>query len=474
MHRYYMFDRGIMQPQGMSNLRILPCKAQKDFDHNPLFREDFFSDPPRKWEVRYDNSYPNVIYDPDESIYRLYYTLIVRDEVSESTSLAQRAGQNYVPLAGRVVAMAYAQSKDGVHWEKPSLGLVEFDGSTDNNIMMMYAHGTGVFRDAQEIDPARRYKLVTKLDYPGTTGHMAVSFSADGIHWSPLIAWPRYNPQADSHNFAFRDPADGKFKLITRVWKNGLRISAVCESTDFINWSEPKEILRGNGFGSQVYSMPVYCTAGIYIGFASMFHEGDRETEDFDCVDCELTYATHLDAFDYAAPGIPFIDRGEGRYPTGAFDCGCIYAAAPVEIGDKLCIYYMGGNGQHTNFRETSFARAFLEKDRWAYIEPKDAGREGVFATMPFHFYGERFELLTDISEGGSVSVELRDRWNGKAFDGFSASDAILTEENGALSVRFAKPFSSLGTANPCVVLRVNRARVYALRGDLEIQSRRY
>ena len=277
MHRYYMFDRGIMQPQGMSNLRILPCKAQKDFDHNPLFREDFFSDPPRKWEVRYDNSYPNVIYDPDESIYRLYYTLIVRDEVSESTSLAQRAGQNYVPLAGRVVAMAYAQSKDGVHWEKPSLGLVEFDGSTDNNIMMMYAHGTGVFRDAQEIDPARRYKLVTKLDYPGTTGHMAVSFSADGIHWSPLIAWPRYNPQADSHNFAFRDPADGKFKLITRVWKNGLRISAVCESTDFINWSEPKEILRGNGFGSQVYSMPVYCTAGIYIGFASMFHEGDRE-----------------------------------------------------------------------------------------------------------------------------------------------------------------------------------------------------
>ena len=31
--------------------------------------------------------------------------------------------------------MCYATSQDGVHWHKPNLGIVEFDGSKDNNIV---------------------------------------------------------------------------------------------------------------------------------------------------------------------------------------------------------------------------------------------------------------------------------------------------------------------------------------------------
>ena len=112
-----------------------------------MFREDYFSQPPRKWEVRYDNSYPNVIFDSEAKCYRLYYTLIVKDAVSEATSLEQRASQDYHPLPGRIVGLAYAESSDGVHWEKPNLGLVEFEGSKENNLLMLYDTESHLYLD---------------------------------------------------------------------------------------------------------------------------------------------------------------------------------------------------------------------------------------------------------------------------------------------------------------------------------------
>ena len=45
MDKYYFFDRGILQPQRTRNLEIRTCKGVKDTVNNPLFREDFFSEP---------------------------------------------------------------------------------------------------------------------------------------------------------------------------------------------------------------------------------------------------------------------------------------------------------------------------------------------------------------------------------------------------------------------------------------------
>ena len=45
--------------------------------------------------------------------------------------------------------------RQGVHWEKPNLGFVDFEGSFENNLLFRYAHGTGVFLDKEETDPAK-------------------------------------------------------------------------------------------------------------------------------------------------------------------------------------------------------------------------------------------------------------------------------------------------------------------------------
>ena len=427
MDKYLMLNRSYFNAQGMDNVRLVLTPAQKDTENNPLFAEDFFSDPPRPWEVRYDNGYPNVIYDPKYGKYRLYFTLFSKDDDSAGADRQERVRRDYRPMPTRISSLGYAESDDGVHWVKPSLGLVDFEGSRENNLLFRNVHGTGVFLDTEEIDPRKRYKLVTKVEYPGNKSYMAVNFSEDGIHWGEMIKWPRWNPPGDSHNFPFRDRQDGLFKVITRIWKDGVRLSAICSSPDFINWSAPHEIIRGSGFENQVYSMPVFWYDGVYLGLASMLHEGDRSAEDFDTVDLELTLGTSSARFERIAPGQYLIPRGAGRYPDGEFDCGCIYAAPPLDEGERLVIYYMAGNGRHTNFRETSFARAFLPKDRFACYEPRDMGREAVLSTQTFFAYGDALMLLADIAEDGNLSAAVCPFRNPAPYEGFGFEDCELT-----------------------------------------------
>ena len=476
MDKYLLLDRGCLQPQGMDNVKLTVAKLVKDTAHNPMFHEDYFSDPPRRWEPRYDNGYPNVIYDPKYKKYRCYYTLCSKDVESATTPREERAKRDYRPKSNRITSLGYAESDDGVHWVKPSLGLVEFEGSRDNNLLFQCAHGTGVFLDEEETDPSKRYKLVTKMEYPGVRNFMAVNFSEDGLHWGRMIPWPHGNPQADSHNFPFRDKNDGLFKVITRVWRDGVRISSICSSRDFINWSEPREILRGVGFEDQIYSMPVFWYDGLYLGLGSFLHEGDRSAPNFDTVDCELTYASMTDKFDRVAPGQYVIPRGRGRYPDGDFDCGCIYAAAPIDMDGRLCVYYMGGSGQHTNFRETSFARGFLEKDKFAWYEPADPSREAVIITNRFNAYGDRLSLLADVSAGGALSVAVVPTWRDEPYAGFGFDDCVLTPgEDGYTDVSFKnRRLTDLETGIVCLVIRMRGAKVYAIRGEIVKRAERY
>jgi hypothetical protein len=120
---------------------------------NPLFRED------KPWEVRFDNVYPNIAYDAAAKRYECWYSPFIVDELTAGTPLAKRAEVKYHSTPTREMGLCYATSKDGLAWEKPLLELIEFGGSTSNNLVLRYSHGAGVFRDDAEKDPARRYKV---------------------------------------------------------------------------------------------------------------------------------------------------------------------------------------------------------------------------------------------------------------------------------------------------------------------------
>ncbi|HIQ75162.1 MAG TPA: hypothetical protein IAA51_12185 [Candidatus Cottocaccamicrobium excrementipullorum] len=474
MNQYFFFMRALLNPQGTENAEVKIEKLVKDKENNPLFTED------RPWEVRIDNGYPNVIYDEKQKVYRCYYTLIIEDKDCFGVSREERVQRNYCPRDDRITGVAYAESKDGIHWEKPNLGICKWKGSTSNNLIFVYAHGTGVMLDERDSNQERRYKMVTKIDKPDGTNYMAVSFSQDGIHWINPIPWQEYNPPADSHNLPFWNEKEECYMVISRIWRDGIRVAALSRSKDFIHWEKPREVARGAGFQNQIYSMPVFYWKNIYLGLASIFHEGDRLEKNFDLVDLQLTYAVNPEKFDFAVFEENILDRGSGRYPDGEFDCGCIFAGPPIVDPDgRLWVYYMGGNGCHTNFRETSLARASWEADKFAALIPRDKEMKSVVITSRIQFTGNCLEILADsLTEAQCLymEVEVAPSWNKQGIDKFSFHESILKPlGDGWYAIRFENGnLEELKGKRVVLKFRFREAKLWALRGDFHIAEYKF
>ena len=77
----------------------------------------------------------------------------------------------------------YAESKDGIHWTKPNLGLVEFEGSKENNIVWNGAgavpHDVVLCRALEFEQPQIRPRPVDAVFALGVAGHLAVRLVAN-------------------------------------------------------------------------------------------------------------------------------------------------------------------------------------------------------------------------------------------------------------------------------------------------------
>jgi hypothetical protein len=383
----------------------------KKHPNNPLFVEEFFADPPNKWEARYDNVYSTVIFDEEEGIYKLWYHAFLIDRDSNKTPLAKRPSVEYAG-GGREDGVLYATSMDGIHWEKPNLGIIPFDGSTDNNIVMSReshgVHAGGVLKEVNDPDPNRRYKYFHQNK---STKQMAVAFSADGLHWSQPVVWPEHTAVGDTHNNALWSPELGKYVGISRNWSGsegtykGVRTVVRTESEDFIHWSDPVEVMRGVDYHDQIYSMPIFRYGDLYLGLPAPFHKGNPDAPDWDTVTTELVWSPDTIEWHRLCPGEQLIPLGEGAYPTGVYDCGCIYAAAPVIRDGMIQLYYGASNGLHNNWREGSFALATLPIDRFAGYVPEIENERGVLQTVAMVAQDDSLSVNVECFAGGIMKL---------------------------------------------------------------------
>jgi hypothetical protein len=478
-HKYFAFDTGLWNGHLMKNCQIELGRFIKDEQHNPLFREGNFEDPRLLWEPRYDNGYPNVFWDPEHHKYRCYYTLFVRDPASLNTSPEQRRKTDYV-IANRQTGLCYAESPDGINWTKPDLGLVDFDGSTANNILFTDIQGTSVLYDPQDPDPGRRYKLLTLKEKGGTS--LSVAFSPDGIHFTPLKAWPANSPApgGDCHNLVFRDSRTGTYVLITRLWDSNIRVSAVSTSTDFVNWTKPVEVHRGSGFESQIYSMPVFEHEGLYLGLGSFFHDGDSTLPQYDTVDLRLRWSINTTEWnDVGSPEAAFIPHGPGidRYPDGAFDSSIIFSSVPVVDGDRMWFYYMGGKGRHTGWRETSLGRGYIARDKFAAYTSRHGNQPVELTTQGLNFHTDDIQILVDVEPGGWVQAELRNTGGTVVQAGFESSRSkLIPTGQGWQKISWTgKSVLDLDRKGfYAVKLTLRKARLWAIKGDLHVRPLKY
>lgn len=304
--------------------------------------------------------------------------------------------------------------------------------------------------------------MFTKIDYGNGVHFIAVAFSKDGLHFDEYIKVPNFNPRADTHNHIIYDEALNRYVLITRTWRDSLRLPCVSTSADFINWTPIQEILNVCDYENQIYSMPIFKRGDYILGLASVFHEGDQLNKNYDTVDLQLTYSYRHVGWHYLNIDTPLIPRGKGQYGDGEFDCGCIYSSAPVTIGDRTYFYYMGGNGQHTNFRETSLSRAYIEKDHFAYWDIKRPEYPGVLYTNGFIFLNDQVYLDADIAAGGFVTIELFEN-NHTPMEITASLEKI---EDGRYQVLFSEP---LPRTQIRLKISFKNAKIYAIEGNLDI-----
>lgn len=412
---------------------------------NPLFREEL------PWEVRFDNLYANVIRDDADGLYKCWYSPFLEDAAVQSTPSAQRATVHY-PRAmkqtggHRLMGVCYAQSRDGLTWEKPLMDICLWKGKP-SNILVVGPHGTGVVKDSHDPDPARRYKMF----YVVERNSMAVAFSADGLHWSKPTPCPDIRAKGDTHNLAFWNPTLNRYVGITRLWDGRQRLVGHTQSDDFLHWTQAVDVFHGQP-DRQIYAMPVFAYAGLYLGLPMIFdHKQDR-------VWCELAWSPDTIQWHRVDEGKPLI--GNSPEP-GAYDWGCVYAAAtPIILDHEIRLYYGASNGPHTDWRDGFLALATLRPDGFAGYESLRADAPARLTTHPLIFPSPELCLTAD-AQGGAVTVAVLDAQGrivtrSEPVVGNVTDAAVRWLDTAALVAQQGKPLR--------LQFQLDRARLYALR----------
>ncbi|HLQ45087.1 MAG TPA: sialidase family protein, partial [Planctomycetaceae bacterium] len=176
----------------------------------------------KPWEGN-TSAYYTVLADDDAKNYRMYYRGAHYDEQTKKETHRE--------------VTCYAESIDGIHWTKPELGLFDFNGSKQNNIVWD-GPGTHCFAPFKDNNPKcstdARFKAVTAVK-----GGLLPLKSADGIHWQLMSDKPVITKGAfDSQNLAFWDEHLGQYREYHRAFRV-VRDIMTGTSDDFLTWTPP-------------------------------------------------------------------------------------------------------------------------------------------------------------------------------------------------------------------------------------------
>ncbi len=432
----FLDDRFVDKMSGLTRCFHEPVKCPQ----NPVIAVD------RPWEG--DAAFVDtglVIYDEHEQLFKAWY----------------QGGACYAPEDGS--NMCYATSTDGIRWDKPSLGLVEFEGSKDNNIVLIAScmmHDPAPIIDHKDPDPRRRFKAVWwggRKDASQKNGWLlghCVGFSPDGIHWTDHPdnpVWPGDGEVAVPFGLERRA---GNFVMYSSVDGYGMRVTARSESDDFVHWDLPPKLVFQSDDedppGTEILGLCGVDYAGTHIGMLMVARNLPEFTKQewqeivernirqgylgppiqLNAVRCRITYTEMVTSRD----GIewqrihrhPFIPLG----PEGSWEECISLAGRPFVVNDRICIYYTG-QGRTTKTPgskktekiadwnvETGLAT--LRLDGFASLEA--GASQGSVITKSFEFEGTDLRVNVDAGKG-SVRLEVLDK-QGQPIPGFTRDQA--------------------------------------------------
>jgi hypothetical protein len=416
--RELFFDRFLIDTMTNATLRL-----HRPVDRGPVLAFD------KPWEGPF-SGYATILHAGEK--YQAYYR-------GAPTAEKKDTGDHQV--------VCYAESDDGIHWTKPSLGLFPRPGAATTNIVLADAapdtHNFSPLIDTRPgVNPAERYKAIGGYHEPGLSAYV----SPDGIRWKRLRDGPvltrgdvgfkegSKSIVFDSQNVAFWSDAEGKYLLFYRVYKEGKRRIARVESDDFLAWKAPTlmEYRRGNEPApiEQIYisqTQPYFRAPHVYIATSARFMQGRRAitAQEAEAIRVNPRY------FNDTSDAVFMTSRGGGVYDRTFMEAFIApgvgaenwtsrtnYPALNVvPTGPHEMSLYVNQNyGQPTSH----LRRYSLRLDGFASVRADYDG--GEMRTKPLRFRGSKLLLNFATSAAGGIRVEIQDE-GGTPIPGFTLAD---------------------------------------------------
>lgn len=322
-----------------------------------------------------------------------------------------------------------AESRDGLAWTKPELGLFEFKGSKQNNIVWAGA-GTHNFTPFRDANPACRAEARYKALAGGTTlvqgkkrDCLNAFQSPDGIRWTMMSPAVITAGAFDSQNLAFWDGHRGEYRAYWRIftagytdergWRpEGCRAIRTATSKDFVHWANQADLKYVDSPAEHLYTnavMPYFRAPHLFIGFPTRFQPKTQQVEP---------------VFMSSRDGVLFRRWSEALIPItapkdrdGNRSNYMTWGLLQLPGNDReLSVYateaYYAGPGSRVR-------RFTFRTDGFVSVH---AGGDGTLTTKPLTFAGSK--LSVNVASKGPMRVEIQDA-AGRPLPGFASGDCL-------------------------------------------------
>ena len=326
----------------------------------------------------------------------------------------------------------FVESEDGVHFTRPKLGLIEVQGSKDNNVIWrgVESHNFSPFLDTNPDAKAdARYKALGGVKKPGknwhqgeTPGGLYAFASENGIRWRKLEPEPVITKGAfDSQNLAFWDSVHGHYSCFSRIFSNKVRAIQSSNSPDFLTWSDGVAHRYAKGVPMEHFytSATVACPTAphIFLSFPKRFDQTRHKVPEHEIKGVsDAIFMSSRDGVNWDRPFLQAWVR-PGPDQKNWTDRSNMTACGIYDGGDGEWSLYISEHYRHPDHR---IRRLTVRQQGFASMHA--GGTSGEFTTHPIKFDGKSLVLNYATSAVGFLQIEIQDE-NGQPLPGFTMED---------------------------------------------------
>jgi len=381
--------------------------------------------PDKPWEMKNPDHAAAMIfsdgvwYDPADRLFKMWY------------------------LVGESASTGYATSRDGIHWDKPSL-----DVWPPTNIVQPGGRDSStVWLDLEEKDPTRRFKMFRVIGAGGedpVTGWnnwvIAIHFSPDGVRWGDAVAktgrvvdrstvfWNPFRKvwvYSIRHVYKNGDAVDKRYGFARRrsyVEGSDLLAAAKWEVNEPLRWTDVDRLDPQRDdlkVKPQLYNLDAVAYESLLVGFFTIWRGQPEDRHKPNNV--VLGYSR--DGWHWSRPDrrafCPVSDK------QGDWNANNVQSAGGgfLVVGDELYFYVSGRTGRPGGNKagtlSTGLAR--LRRDGFASMDAGEAG--GTLTTRPVRFNGKHLFVNVDDSKG-ELQAEILNQ-SGQVIPRFTAEDCV-------------------------------------------------